>query len=165
MLATSFAVMIGSRWMSSAMPVTSSILGGHGRRRGQRDERVERPVVHRRQLAAPRIGRLPARRNVRVLGDDERVEPALLDRPRQRHRVDAVVGHERGDPDFMKLSVVFSAQGRYYAQYSSGSEDKRFVRRPGSGRPSTLCTSATDFTRPPGASPRRGFPTRRRTDT
>ena len=85
--------------MSRAIPVNKLDSGGHGRRGGEGDERVQRAVVDRRQLAAHRVRRLATCRYVRVLGDDERVETPLLDRPCQRYGVDAVVGHECGDPE------------------------------------------------------------------
>ena len=47
-----------------------------------------------RQLAAGRIGRLAADRDVRVLGEEDRLEPALLGQPPQPDRVDRVLGDE-----------------------------------------------------------------------
>ena len=67
--------------------------------RGQRDERVQRPVVAPRQLAAFGPRRLPADRDVGVLGDEERVEPALLQGAPEHVGPDAVVGDERGDSE------------------------------------------------------------------
>ena len=83
-LAASLAVMIGSRWISSAIPVNSSILEVTAIGSGQSDERIERSVVHRRQFATrPDSGVLPAGRDVRVLSDDQRVETPLFDRTGQ----------------------------------------------------------------------------------
>lgn len=70
------------------------------RRRGERDERVQGAVVLAGQVSATRIRGLPARRDVGVLGDEQRVEAALLYRPRERGRGYTFVGDECGDSEF-----------------------------------------------------------------
>ena len=77
---------------------------GHRGDRAQRDERVQRPVVPPRQLATGRVRRLPADRDVGVLGDEQRVETPLLQRAPQHVRPDALVGDERGDPEPHRVS-------------------------------------------------------------
>ena len=57
--------------------------GGRARRRHQRHERVGHVVVGLRQGIAARIGRLAARRNMRVLADPEGFEAPLLGGLRQ----------------------------------------------------------------------------------
>ncbi len=59
---------------------------GRGRRERQRHERVQRVAVLGRQHVAARVGRLAADRDVRVLGDEQRVERPLLDQPGERRR-------------------------------------------------------------------------------
>ena len=71
-----------------------------GRRHRERDERVERALVLLAQLrVAGRRRRPPARRDVRVLRDVERVQPTLLDRARELGRTHRLVGHEHGDAE------------------------------------------------------------------
>src|SRR6266446_2859750 len=50
-------------------------------------------VLHR-EFAAPRVGRTTARRNMRMLGEEERIESALLDRLGQFDRLDRIVGRK-----------------------------------------------------------------------
>ena len=56
------------------------------------DERIVGVGVALGQLAAARERRLAAERNVGVLGHEQRIEAALLERPGQLGDVDAVVG-------------------------------------------------------------------------
>ena len=67
-----------------------------GRRRGKRqgDERIVRVLVALGQLTAARERRLAADGDVGVLAHEQRLEPPLLDGPRQLADVDAVVGRE-----------------------------------------------------------------------
>jgi hypothetical protein len=74
------------------------LAGGRGRR-GECDERVVGVAVLARQLAAAGIRRRAADRDVRVLGDEQRLEPVLLDHPRQLVRLDRVLGGKREDAD------------------------------------------------------------------
>jgi hypothetical protein len=69
---------------------------GHG---GQGDERVVDPRVLARQLAARGVGRLAARGDVGVLGDEDGLEAALLGHPGERRRLDRLVGGEVGDAE------------------------------------------------------------------
>ena len=77
-VATSLAMTIGSRWITSTTPKPSFRPLGHRRDGGQAHERIERVAVLGRKLAAGRVGRLPAHRDVGVLGEEERLESALL---------------------------------------------------------------------------------------
>ena len=54
-------------------------------------------AVLARQLAADRVRGLAAGRDVGVVGEEQRLEGALLDHPRQGRRVDALVGGEVAD--------------------------------------------------------------------
>ena len=67
--------------------------------RGESHERVVDPPVLARQLPARRVGRLAARRDVGVLGDEDRLEAALLRHPGERGRLDRLVGREVGDAE------------------------------------------------------------------
>ena len=72
--------------------------GPRRRRRGHEpDERVERVGILLGQWAAARERRAPARRNVRVLGHEQGLEPALLDGPRQLVDPDRIVRREDED--------------------------------------------------------------------
>ena len=64
------------------MPIEQSV--GRGGGRGQRHERVVRVPVLARQVGAGRVGRLAAGGDVRVLGEEERLEAALLDQAAER---------------------------------------------------------------------------------
>ncbi len=77
-VATSFAVVIGSRSTIRQMPVPSSSFSVDGRRGGERCEGVVDPAVLVGQLAARRVRRLAADRDVGVLGEEERLEVELL---------------------------------------------------------------------------------------
>ena len=66
-VATSFAVTIGSRSITRQTPVPSFSRSVRAPRPRQRHERIERVAVLARQLAAARVGRVPAHRDVRVL--------------------------------------------------------------------------------------------------
>src|SRR5207244_9763103 len=68
-----------------------------GRRGGEPDEWVERVGILLGQWAAARERRAPARRNVRVLGHEQGLEPALLDGARQLVDTDSIV--RRADDD------------------------------------------------------------------
>src|SRR5215217_5387926 len=68
-------------------------LGG----RGHGHEQVVGVGVLARELAAPRIGRLPRRRDVRVLGEVDGVVPVLLDELRHVAWPHRVVGREVAD--------------------------------------------------------------------
>ena len=70
---------------------------GRRRDRAERDEGIERVRVLARELAAAGIRRLSARRNVRVLGEVERVEATLLACLAELHGIHGVLGRE--DPD------------------------------------------------------------------
>ena len=98
-VATSLAVVIGSRSMSRQMPVASLIVvvtaaAGHSATNG-----IVRVPVLLRQLAAGRVRRLAARRDVRVLREPQRLEAALLAGAREVVGADGVVGREDGDAE------------------------------------------------------------------
>jgi hypothetical protein len=63
-------------------------------------------VIDARQLARAGIGLLVCDRNVRVLGDNEGVEPALLDRRAQLSWTSGLVGDESRDPHRARYSDV-----------------------------------------------------------
>ena len=98
-MATSLAVVIGSRSIERHDPDAELDPLGHGGHRGERHERVEHVAVLARQLAAAGVGRVAADRDVGVLGEEERVEPALLGQAPEPNRVDRVLGDERAEPD------------------------------------------------------------------
>jgi hypothetical protein len=70
--------------------------GGH---RGEGDEGVVDAPVLARQLSAGGVGRLPARRDVGVLGDEDRLEAPLLGESRERRRLDRLVRREVRDAE------------------------------------------------------------------
>jgi hypothetical protein len=70
-----------------------------GRGRRQRDEQVVRVKVLARQLSAGRIGSLATGRDVRVLGEEQRLVTPLLDESRNRSGANAVVRGEVADPE------------------------------------------------------------------
>ncbi len=63
------------------------------------------PVVLR-ELGAARPWALPARGDVRVLGDPQRLETRLLDEGRELGHRDRVVGGKDGDAEFHALIVT-----------------------------------------------------------
>ena len=127
-------------------------LGGGGRRR-ERDERVVRVAVLRRQLAAARVGRGAVHRDVRVLGEEQRLEAALLHHPRERPRLDGVVGWEHRDSvAHARLSPRTTGRG--------GSRRSPVSPRRGPRRAPGRCRSASV---PRGSPRRRARPARRRT--
>ena len=67
---------------------------GGGHRGGHRDEQVEGVRVLARQRTAARMRCRPAGRDVRVLGEEQRLVPALLGEPRQVRGRDGIVGRE-----------------------------------------------------------------------
>jgi hypothetical protein len=71
-----------------------------GRGRGGRDERVERVPVLGRQLAAGGIRRRAARRDVGVLGEEQRLETALLRHPGELVRRLYVLGGKDRESEF-----------------------------------------------------------------
>ena len=73
-------------------------LAGEGRRR-ERDEGVHGVPVVLGQLRAPRPWRQPARRDVRVLGDPQRLEAKLFRRGRQLGHRDRVFGGKDRDSE------------------------------------------------------------------
>ena len=92
--ATVLACTIGSCWATSVMPVPSrsrsvTVAGG-----GEGDERVEGAAVLLGQLGSAGPRRAPARRDVGVLGDPERLEAAGLQLGRQAVGADRQVGRE-----------------------------------------------------------------------
>src|SRR5256885_12146893 len=70
---------------------------GRRGRGGERDEGVERVRVLARELGPAGKGRAPARRNVGVLGDEQRLEAALLGGARQLVDADRVIRREDAD--------------------------------------------------------------------
>ena len=76
------------------------MLRRHGGRRGQRDERVETALVVVEADALDERGRqVLAQREVRVLGEPQRVEAQLLDRDGERGRRQVAVGERGGDAE------------------------------------------------------------------
>src|SRR6266446_5664284 len=63
----------------------------YARRRRQRHKWIVRMAVLRRQTAGHRKGSLARHRDMRVLGEKQRLEPALFDRFRQLDRLNRVV--------------------------------------------------------------------------
>ena len=87
-MATSLAVTIGSRWITRQTPVPTFSRSVAAAAAAQPHERVERVAVLARQLAAAGVGRVAAHRDVRVLGEEERLEPALLRHAPERRGLD-----------------------------------------------------------------------------
>src|SRR3954453_1098653 len=69
---------------------------GHG---PERHERVEDAEVLARQLTTGWIGRLPARGDVGVLGDEDGLEPPVLRQASEVGRCYRLIGGEIGDPE------------------------------------------------------------------
>jgi len=69
------------------------------RRTRERDEQVVGVAVFAGQLAARRVRRRAGSRDVRVLGEEQRLVPALLGEPRERARLDAIVSREAGESE------------------------------------------------------------------
>ena len=67
---------------------------GRRRREGQSHERIVGMRIALGQLAAAGERRAPAERDVGVLGHEQRIETAILERTRQFGEVDAVVGRK-----------------------------------------------------------------------
>ena len=85
-VATSLAVMMGSRSTTRQMPVPSLQALASRRRRHQGHEGVVGRPVLARQLAAARPRAPPAGGDVRVLGEPHRLEAALLERAARARR-------------------------------------------------------------------------------
>ena len=126
MLATSFAVMIGSRSMIRQIPLPTRSRARRGGGGGERDEQVVAVPVLRRQLAAAGVGALAARRDVGVLGEEQR----LLARAPRRIRA--------------------SGPGRD-ARRGSGSSRRRSPCAKSSVRSARACARGTDMRRPGSA--------------
>jgi hypothetical protein len=86
---------------------------GVGHRRGsrQRDEWVQRAVVHAWQLAAPGKRCLLSHRNVAVIVHKKRIETALLQCLGQRGGPDTPVRHKRCDANLLDLSLSERCRG------------------------------------------------------
>ena len=92
--------------------------GGHP----QRDERIERALVLLREFVVARGRRRAAtRRDVRVLGEVQRRETAILDGARELDHADRLVGREHGDPELHAGRVpTVLCQGRVVAITGAG---------------------------------------------
>ena len=110
MLATSFARVIGSCWHDEADRSAECDACGARGRRAERQEWVERPVVVPGE-AARRLGRA-ARGHVRVLAEEQRIEPAVLDRPTELMGLDRTFGCECGDADLHRGTLPRGAVPR-----------------------------------------------------
>ena len=82
--ATSLAVMIGSRWMIRQMPVASLMRSVTAAAAASATNGIVRVAVLARQLPSAWVRGLAAHRDVRVLGQEERLEAALLGQRRER---------------------------------------------------------------------------------
>jgi len=85
---------------------------------GQSHEQVIGVHVFARQLAAACIRRLAAGRDVRVLGEEQRLEAVLLDQARDLPRSGGVMGGEVADAEFhgFTLPVILAGQPRWAAR-------------------------------------------------
>jgi len=84
---------------------------GDGGSRTQHDEWVHDVVVSLRQVAALRPGRGARQGDVAVLGQPERLEAAILQRPRQLGRRNRVVRDEHGDADVHDSAPPLDGRG------------------------------------------------------
>ena len=101
-LATSFAQMIGSRFDERQTPVPRArfVVGHCGPPRRCRRTGQICPAVVARQLTATGEGGHPARRDVRVLAEEERVEqPRLLRAPGESAWIHRLVGADTAQPE------------------------------------------------------------------
>ena len=126
---------------------------GGGHRGGHRDEQVEGVRVPARQLTAARVRRRPAGRDVRVLGEEQRLVPALLGEPRQVRGRDGIVGREDryAGVHAPKPRYRTGRVSRYSPNRASTSGSDRTTAAPGAGicpsrpcplRPArTICTA------------------------
>ena len=113
-------------------------LGG-GRDRAERDERVERVRVLARQLVAARPRALAAGGDVRVLGDEDRVEAGVLGGAAERDGRDRLVGDEHRQAELHGAT--------------SGARSPAGGRRPARGRPAASRARCRSARRPwPAAS-------------
>ena len=112
---------------------------GRGGDRAERDERVERVRVLARQLVAARPRALAAGRDVRVLGDEDRVEAGVLGGAAERDGRDRLVGDEHRQAEL------------HWA--TSGARSPAGGRRPARGRPAASRARCRSARRPwPAAS-------------
>jgi hypothetical protein len=79
------------------------------RRERKRDEGVVRVPILLRQVTTARPRGLPARRDMRVLGQEQRLEAALFQCGGQLVHSDAVIGGEDEDAD---MHIYFSPSSR-----------------------------------------------------
>src|SRR5215471_7236877 len=93
-----------------------------GMRSSQRDERVHHVVVLLRQLRAARRAKAAGHRNMRMLGDPERVEAVLFQRHRQCGRLHRIVGKENSRADLHIRSSADVVQLGFYSAASRAGE-------------------------------------------
>ena len=130
---------MGSRSMTRHRPVPTLSSFGRTGGDGQRDERVQDPPVLLGQLAARRVRRFARGRDVGVLGEEERLEAALLAHPRKLVGSDRLVRREGGEAEVHGYIIQ---SGR-----SARPRPTRGGRVRASATSSACFTSATSWTR------------------
>src|SRR5215813_9200525 len=88
----------------------------------QRDERVHHVIVLLRQFRAARRAKAAGDRDMRMLGDPERVEAALFQRYRQCVRLHRIVSKENSRADFYVRSSADVVQLGFYSAASRAGE-------------------------------------------
>src|SRR5207302_7695270 len=89
------------------------------RRTRERYERVVRVPVLERQITARRVGSLAARGDVGVLGEEERLEAALLGGARKLRRGRGVIGRENRQSEIHRSSRCSPVRCLTRARYRS----------------------------------------------